>query len=100
MSTVGQTIIEQLGGESRFGMMTGAYDILTSPNGVTMKLKGARAGGKKLTGIKITLENDLYTLESFRIHKLECVWVEKRTGIYVDNLRNTFSDMTKLYLNI
>lgn len=100
MSVVAETIVKQLGGTDRLRIMTGAYDILSSLNGVTMKLKGARGGGKKLTGIKITLENDLYTLETFRIHKLECVWVDKKTGIYADNLRNAFSDMTKLYLNI
>ena len=47
---VAKTILEQLGGAGRLQVMTGAYNFVAYPNGVSFKFKN-----RKVNYVKITL---------------------------------------------
>jgi len=56
---IAETIIGQLGGQNKLRMMTGAYNFIAHDNGVSFKIKNAKANYIKIlvTGM------DLYDLK-------------------------------------
>ena len=94
--TIARNILEQLGG-SRFIQMTGATNISGGERELTFHLK-ARITRRRGQIMRITLEaNDTYHLELMKIVDFECQTLESRSGVYVENLKDIFTEMTGLY---
>jgi len=102
MSThVSTIILQQLGG-NRFLAMTGAKDLLAMDTagkvGLRMRLPANLTKGRA-THLEVVLtERDDYTLALFKSATLrrERQDLDVREGVYVDNLRAVFTDMTGL----
>ncbi|QIW87595.1 hypothetical protein Ab1vBOLIVR4_gp78 [Agrobacterium phage OLIVR4] len=93
--SIAQTILQQLGG-NRFLAMTGAKNLLNGGNYLQMDL----GRGKK---VRITLDaSDTYTVETFKwnVRALECKRIDERAGVFCDNLRDVFTDLTGLYCTL
>lgn len=60
--TIAETILEQLGG-NKFVVMTGAKNFVKTDN--SLKFFLPRRAGSKVNLVTITLENDLYILETY-----------------------------------
>lgn len=94
-NTVGDTILEQLGGH-RFVVMTGAKDFVLGYNSLQFRLPGNLTRDKS-NKVRITLtEFDLYTLETFRVRGIDCKTCSSETGIYFDSLQSMFTSFTGL----
>lgn len=82
--TIAKTIIAQMGGFSRLGVMVGAYNFTAHENGVSFRIK---VRGAKANYAKITLNSmDTYDLEFVKIHGTKVKPVAKVAGIYNDQL--------------
>jgi hypothetical protein len=95
--TVGETILEQLGG-ARFITMTGARNFIGSATRLTFRIPGA--GGRTKNGINfvsITLSAfDTYTVTFSRIRGSIVKIVEQHHNIYADMLQSLFTSVTGL----
>jgi hypothetical protein len=90
---IAKTILQQLGG-NRFAVMTGAKNFVGGHRELSFKV-GRNAKG--VTHVKITLTpDDLYTVEAFKVRGFDSRTVDKREGVYVDDLQRTFTAMTGL----
>ncbi len=90
-----KTILAQLGGSS-FVAMTGAKNFIAYPSAVTFQLPSnfARNGINK---VRIELSPaDLYNLTFSRVRGLKVFYESKVEGIYCDRLRDTFTEITGL----
>jgi hypothetical protein len=93
---VAKTILAQLGGAGRLNAMTGAYNFIAMPNGVSFRIKNQRANY-----IKITLTSmDLYDLEVGRIRGNNYTVVVKNEGLYNDMLKPAIEKATGMYLSL
>ena len=93
---VAKTILAQLGGAGRLNAMTGAYNFIAMPNGVSFRIKNQRANY-----IKITLTSmDLYDLEVGRIRGDKYTVVAKSEGLYNDMLKPAIEKATGMYLSL
>jgi hypothetical protein len=93
--TVAKTILQQLGGR-RFTAMTGASSFSGGERMLSFRLP-ARITKHRAWGMMVTLQaDDLYTLELLRMKDFEVEKVDVRTDVFVENLRETFTDMTGL----
>ena len=91
-----KTILEQMGGVNKIKAMTGASNFGADKNYVTFKFKGSRTANH----VRITLNSmDLYDIVFFKITKLKFKEVGQYTGIYNDQLKETFEKYTGLYLS-
>ena len=89
-------IISQLGGKGRLVAMTGAYDIYAIDNGVSFKIKNAKANY-----IKIVLNSmDLYDIEIGRIRGGDYKIVYESSGLYNDMLKPVIEKETGMYLSL
>lgn len=93
---IAETIIGQLGGQNKLRMMTGAYNFIAHDNGVSFKIKNAKANYIKIlvTGM------DLYDLEIGRIRGATYKVVNKSEGVYADMLRPIIERVTGMYLSL
>jgi hypothetical protein len=92
---VATTILQQLGGINRLIAMMGAYNFINRGNGVSFKIKNARANY-----IKITLTSmDLYDVEVGRIRGHEYKVVKKAEGLYFDQLKGFIEQSTGMYMS-
>lgn len=92
---VAMTILQQLGGTNRLNAMMGAYNFINIGNGVSFKIKNARANY-----IKITLTSmDLYDVEIGRIRGHEYKVVKKAEGLYFDQLKGFIESSTGMYMS-
>lgn len=96
---IAQTIHRQLGG-SRFNAMTGARDLVAGEKSLRIKLPSnfAKSG---INFVEITLDpSDTYTLTYGKIRKVQRIPTYKQigetAGIYADQLRRTFTEITGL----
>lgn len=90
------TILDQLGGAGRLKAMTGAYNFIRLPNGVSFRIKNARANY-----IKITLTSmDLYDLEISRLRGDKQTLVYSANGLYDDMLKPAIEKATGMYLSM
>ena len=93
---VAKTILAQLGGAGRLNAMTGAYNFIAMPNGVSFRIKNQRANY-----IKITLTSmDLYNLEVGRIRGNNYTVVVEKFGLYNDMLKPAIEKATGMYLSM
>lgn len=90
---IANTTLAQLGGR-RFMVMTGASNPSGSAEGLSLKLP---RNASKAQYLVIKLEaDDTYTMRFIRIRKFEAETVKECAGVYCDNLRNIFADVTGL----
>lgn len=92
---VAMTILQQLGGTNRLYAMMGAYNFINIGNGVSFKIKNAKANY-----IKITLTSmDLYDVEVGRIRGHSYKVVKKAEGLYSDQLKDFIENSTGMYMS-
>jgi len=96
---VATTIVKQMGGTARLGLMIGAHDFAGDNESVQFGFKGNRRANK----CRIILEPmDTYRLELWKYNKrtFECTLVSEFGGLYWDALKPTFESETGLYLSL
>jgi len=89
-------ILTLLGGMNKLAMMTGAYNFVAMPNGVSFRIKNARANYIKIihTGM------DLFDLEVCRIRAEKYTVVESKEGLYDNMLKPAIEKATGMYLSL
>jgi hypothetical protein len=93
---IASIIVNQLGGMGKLNMMTGAYNFVALPNGVTFRIKNPKANV-----IKITLTSmDLYDLEVGRLRGGKYTVVAEKLGLYNDMLKPAIEKATGMYLSL
>ena len=90
-TTVGQTILDQLGGR-RFIVMTGARAFTALPNGLMFRLPIGSANKVRI----ILAGDDTYTVETFKVRGQSVKAFPAVDGVYADNLRDVFTRLTGL----
>lgn len=94
---IAQTILNQLGG-NMFLMMTGSKNLLALESGLRMNLTRNKAGAKFLY---IELDSmDTYTMTFKKMRKDVVSDVAKYEGLYFDQLRPIFEEVTHLYTSL
>ncbi len=95
-ATKAETILMQLGG-GRFLKMTGAKQLVDTGNGLQFKLpRGLSSTGIVCVSIEIGAD-DLYCVKAYTAKGVKtCIADRVVTGVYVDSLRNLFTQMTGL----
>lgn len=92
---IAKTILKQLGG-NKFLAMTGAKNLMDHKNGLSFRIPGTMSKNK-INYVKIVLNSlDTYDLEFGRIFKLDYTIVKYVNDVYVDQLREIFTDVTGL----
>ena len=92
---VAKQIINQLGGMGRLNAMTGAYNFIALPNGVSFRIKNQRANYIKITVTSM----DLYDLEVGRIRGDKYTTVVKKEGLYDNMIKPAIEEATSMYLS-
>jgi hypothetical protein len=94
---VAETILSQLGGR-QFIVMTGSKNFGGTENSLSFKLSRNKAGA---THARIVLTPmDEYDFELLAIRGTSVKTVKKLEGIYFDQLRSTFEEVTGLYTSL
>lgn len=94
---IAKTILEQLGG-NRFVIMTGAKQFVASENSLTFRLPKAKLG---INLVRIVLTpRDEYDVQFLKIRGTNVTQVVKAEGVYVENLRDVFTDNTGLHTSL
>lgn len=97
--SVGQTILQQLGG-NRFVAMTGAKKFVQSSKDNWLAFRIGR-NKSKANYVKIKLmPNDTYTVTFSRIHGANFTELKEYDTIYFDQLETTFTEYTGLYTRL
>ena len=87
--------IKQLGGLNRLQAMINARDF--SQSGETLRFRFS--GSDQMNVATIALEdNDTYTLALWKVKGAHCAFRADACGIYADDLRETFENLTGLRL--
>jgi hypothetical protein len=93
---IAKTILQQLGGQGRLVVMTGAYNFVALRNGVAFKLKS-----RKANYVKITLNGkDLYDVEFQKIFGTKSKIVAEHNDVYFDQLIPIVEKETEMYLKL
>jgi hypothetical protein len=93
---IAKTILQQLGGQGRLVVMTGAYNFVALRNGVAFKLKS-----RKANYVKITLNGkDLYDVEFQKIIGTKAKLIAEHNDIYFDQLIPIVEKETGMYLKL
>jgi hypothetical protein len=93
---IASTIVEQLGGTRRLNVMIGAYNFYDLGNGLSFKLKNAKANY-----VKIKLNGkDLYDVEVGRIRGTTYKIVKQQDDLYADQLKGFIEKATGMYLSL
>ena len=93
---IANEIVKQLGGMGRLNIMTGAYNFIALPNGVSFRIKNPRANY-----IKVTLNSmDEYDVEIGRIRGDSYKIVSEIKGIDVSGLKGFIEKGTGMYLSL
>lgn len=94
---IAHEILKQLGG-NRFIAMTGASNLTGRPDGLSFKI-GKNA--KKVTHVRVTLTAmDDYDVEFLSVRGTTIKPVASVSGVYADNLRQSFESNTGLYTTL
>ena len=92
---IAATIYHQLGG-GRFGIMTGAKNLIHGDNGLRFNLpRGFAKNGINLVKVTLT-EWDTYTVEFMKYRNLEVKTIATEDMVYADQLRAIFTKNTGL----
>jgi hypothetical protein len=93
---IAKTILQQLGGQGKLVVMTGAYNFVALRNGVAFKLKS-----RKANYVKITLNGkDLYDVEFQKIIGTKSKVVAEHNDVYFDQLIPIVEKETGMYLKL
>ena len=97
---VAKTILVQLGG-NKFLAMTGAKNLMSDVDSLSMKLPGKNFCKQDINYFKVKLnEMDTYDLEFGRVRGLKYKVVDQVSGIYCDQLQEVFTAKTGLYAHL
>lgn len=100
--TVGNTILEQLGGR-RFIAMTGANSFTGRNDGLSFRLPSNSKDGANVVQITLT-PLDTYTFETFSLRRvkgaLKLTPKSKVEDVYCDTLQAVFTSVTGLYTRL
>jgi len=97
MSTIANTILDQLGGAGRLQAMIGAKHFLADDNSLAFKFPNRRGPN----WVKITLDpSDTYTVTFGRIVKYELRSSSTVSGIQCGQLKSLFENTTGLALSL
>lgn len=92
---IARTIHSQIGGSAMY--MLGAKNLCIVPNGLQFRVRGS----KRVNLVQIVLNSmDTYDLEFGKIHGRNYSIVEKRGGLYCDQLRQVIEEATGLYTKL
>lgn len=92
---VAETILSQLGGR-RFAVMTGAKQFVGGDRLLQFGLP-ARAAKAGINKVRVTLDpSDTYSLAFYKVRGMDVQPVDERSGVYADDLRRVFRDVTGL----
>lgn len=94
--SVARIILQQLGGQGKLVVMTGANNFIAFSNGVSFKLKS-----KKANYVKITLNgNDLYDVQFQKLFGMKSKVVAEYNDLYFDQLIPIVEKETGMYLKM
>jgi hypothetical protein len=94
--TIAKIILQQLGGQGKLVMMTGAYNFVAIKNGIAFKIKN-----RKVNYIKIVLNGkDLYDVTFSKIFGTSIKTVSEHKDVYFDELIPLFEKQTGMYLKL
>jgi hypothetical protein len=94
--SVAKIILEQLGGQGKLVVMTGAYNFIAFPNGLSFKLKS-----RKANYVKITLNAmDLYDVQFQKLFGMKSKVVAEYDNLYFDQLIPIIEKETGMYLKL
>jgi len=94
--SVAKIILEQLGGQGKLVVMTGAYNFIAFPNGLSFKLKS-----RKANYVKITLNSmDLYDVQFQKLFGMKSKVVAEYDDLYFDQLIPIIEKETGMYLKL
>ena len=94
--SVAKIILEQLGGQGKLVVMTGAYNFIGFPNGLSFKLKS-----RKANYVKITLNAmDLYDVQFQKLFGMKSKVVAEYDNLYFDQLIPIVEKETGMYLKL
>jgi hypothetical protein len=96
---IANEILRQLGGRV-FTSMTGAKDFIAMDSGLAMKLPGTLTRDRVNYAQVILTPDDEYHLKFFKIRGVEIKPMYDLPGVYCDNLREAFSSLTGLSLEM
>lgn len=93
---IAKVILDQLGGQGKLVVMTGAYNFIALKNGVAFKLKS-----RKANYVKIVLNgNDLYDIEFQKLIGTKSKKIAEYNDIYFDQLIPIVEKETGMYLKL
>lgn len=93
---IAKVILDQLGGQGKLVVMTGAFNFIALKNGVAFKLKS-----RKANFVKITLNSkDLYDIEFLKLIGIKPKKISEYNDIYFDQLIPIFEKETGMFLNL
>lgn len=96
--TVASTIAQQLGGSRKLEAMIGAKYLIGSENALQFRFMQSKDG---INSVKIKYNSmDTYDLEFFKIWGTKVTSKVKKAGIYGDQLKEVFSNVTGLVLSL
>ena len=94
--SVARIILQQLGGQGKLVVMTGANNFIAFSNGVSFKLKS-----KKANYVKITLNGkDLYDVQFQKLFGMKSKVVAEYNDLYFDQLIPIVEKETGMYLKM
>ncbi len=96
---IAQTMLQQLGGQKRLVMMTGAKNFMWDGDTRTLSFKIGR-NAKGVNYVSITLRNDLYDLKFGAVRAGAMKVKAEETGVYADMLTKMFEKHTGMYLKL
>jgi hypothetical protein len=96
---IAKTMLQQMGGQKRLAMMTGAKNFVWDGKTKTLSFKVGR-NSKGVNHVSITLRNDLYDLKFGAVRKHELKVKAEERGVYADMLGPMFEKHTGMYLKL
>lgn len=90
---IAKTIADQMGGINKITAMTGAKDFVALGDGLAFKYPRGKY-------VKITLSNDLYTMEFSTIRGMTQTIKKTYKKVYAEDLKRFFEEYTGLYLKL
>ena len=94
---VAKTILQQLGGQKRLAMMTGAKNFMYDDSTRTLSFKIGR-NAKGVNHVSVTLRNDLYDLKFGAVRMGAMKVKAEETGVSAEMLSKMFEKHTGMYL--
>lgn len=97
--TVADTILDQMGGSRRLGLMIGANSFLGDEKSVRFRFKTRAKNGSNM--FRVTLDpSDTYTIEFISVRGASVKVKDKLEDVYAEDLVRIFQEKTGLYLSL